>query len=60
MKRAYSISEFCEVYELGRTKTYQEIKTGRLRAVKVGSKTIIRTDDAEEWLASLEAAGNAA
>lgn len=53
MRRAYTISEFCRDYGPGRTKAYQEIKNGRLRAVKVGSKTIIRADDAEAWLANL-------
>jgi excisionase family DNA binding protein len=60
MKRAYSINEFCNVYDLGRTKAYQEIKSGRLRAVKVGTRTIIRADDAEQWLASLKEASHAA
>jgi excisionase family DNA binding protein len=59
MKRAYSINEFCHVYELGRTKAYQEMNAGRLRAVKIGSKTIIRADDAEEWLANLTVAHHA-
>jgi excisionase family DNA binding protein len=56
VKRAFSIREFCQLYELGRTKAYQEINAGRLKSVKVGSKTIIRADDAEEWLASLKVA----
>lgn len=60
MKRAYSIPEFCQLYELGRTKTYQEINAGRLKAVKIGSKTLIRADDAEEWLAGLKVAHDAA
>jgi excisionase family DNA binding protein len=60
MKRAYTIGEFCQLYELGRTKTYQEINAGRLKAVKVGSKTIIRADDAEQWLANLKTAEHAA
>jgi excisionase family DNA binding protein len=58
MKRAYSISEFCNIYQLGRTKAYQQIKSGRLKAVKVGSRTIIRADDAEQWLAALEGASH--
>jgi excisionase family DNA binding protein len=60
MKRAYSINEFCNIYQLGRTKVYEEIKFGRLIAVKVGSRTIIRADDAETWLASLKEASHAA
>lgn len=59
MKRAYSINEFCQIYQLGRTKTYEEIASGRLTAVKVGSRTIIRADDAEAWLANLMVANHA-
>jgi excisionase family DNA binding protein len=53
MQRAFTIEEFCKAYRVGRTKTYAEINAGRLKAVKVGSKTIIRADDAEGWLANL-------
>jgi excisionase family DNA binding protein len=53
MQRAFTIDEFCKTYRLGRTKTYAEINAGRLKAAKVGSKTIIRADDAEAWLANL-------
>lgn len=54
--RALSIDDFCDRYAIGRTKVYDEIKLGRLRAVKTGSRTLIKVDDAEEWLADLEAA----
>jgi len=45
-----SISEFCQRYGPGRTTTYEEIKSGRLRARKIGKRTIIAEDDAEDWL----------
>jgi excisionase family DNA binding protein len=51
-KRAISISEFCLRYSVGRTAAYAEIADNRLRAVKVGRKTLIPIDDAEAWLAS--------
>ena len=38
---------------IGRTKAYQEIAAGRLRAVKVGRRTLITHDAAEAWLAAL-------
>jgi len=50
---ARSIGEFCQRYGPGRTTTYQEIQAGRLRARKVGRRTIITEDDAEEWLQRL-------
>ena len=52
-QRAMSIDEFCERYGLGRTKAYEELKSGRLRGRKVGKRTIISEDDAEGWLLDL-------
>jgi excisionase family DNA binding protein len=52
-KRALSISEFCGRYGIGRTTTYEEIQSGRLRAVKVGRRTLVTESDAESWLATL-------
>jgi hypothetical protein len=52
-QRAMSIAEFCERYGPGRTKAYEEINSGRLRARKAGKRTIITEDDAEEWLRHL-------
>jgi excisionase family DNA binding protein len=51
--RALSIDEFCSRYGVGRTTAYQEIAARRLRAVKVGRRTLITRDAAEAWLASL-------
>ena len=51
--RAFSIPEFCRRYGIGRTNAYQEIAAGRLRAVKVGRRTLIAHDAAELWLAAL-------
>jgi excisionase family DNA binding protein len=53
LKGAMSIAQFCERYNTGRTKAYEEIKSGRLRARKVGKRTIITEDDAEHWLEEL-------
>jgi excisionase family DNA binding protein len=46
-KRAYRINEFCATYGLGRTKTYDLIKTGKLRTILVGGRRLIHKDDAE-------------
>ena len=54
-QRAMSIDEFCERYGLGRTKTYEELKSGRLRGRKIGKRTVIAADDAEDWLWRLPA-----
>ena len=52
-QRAMSIAEFSENYNIGRTKAYEELKSGRLRGRKIGKRTIITEDDAEEWLRRL-------
>jgi len=52
-QRAFSIVEFSRVYGLGRTKVYEELKSGRLRGRKIGKRTIIAEDDAEDWLRRL-------
>lgn len=43
-KLAYSIKEACAASSLGRTTLYSHITAGRLRAVRVGGRTIIPAD----------------
>jgi excisionase family DNA binding protein len=54
---AYTISDFIETFRLGRTKVYAEIKAGRLKARKVGKRTLVLKTDAEAWLSSLPVLG---
>jgi len=49
---AYNLSDL----PFGRTKAYQEIAAGRLRAVKLGTRTLILADELRRYLASLPAA----
>jgi hypothetical protein len=49
-QRALSVRRFCESVGIGRTRFYHEVKAGRLRIRKVGRRTIVTADDAEEWL----------
>jgi excisionase family DNA binding protein len=55
-QRAFAIVDFCRRYGVSRSKAYDEIRSGRLTAVKVGRRTLIKDDDAERWLASLHCA----
>jgi excisionase family DNA binding protein len=50
---AYDIREFCDAARIGKTKTYELIKEGRLKSTKVGKRRLILPRDAEECLASL-------
>ena len=54
---AMSIADFCRRYGVGRTTVYEEIKSGRLRARKIGKRTAIGTDDAEDWWRHLPSCG---
>jgi hypothetical protein len=38
---AYSLTAFCHAFHVGLTFAYQEIRDGKLRAVKAGAKTLI-------------------
>lgn len=40
-KLAYSIREACHASSLGRSTIYSHIASGRLRAVRVGGRTVI-------------------
>ena len=52
-KKAYSIPEFCETFSVGRTKVFSEIRAGRLRVVKFGTKNLVPAENADAWLTSL-------
>jgi excisionase family DNA binding protein len=51
--RSYSPRQFCERHNLSNTTFYDQIKKGRLVALKVGRKTIITEEAEQDWLASL-------
>lgn len=52
-RRAFSIAAFCEAHGVGRSKTFELIRSGALQAVKRGHATLIPAEAAEAWLASL-------
>jgi excisionase family DNA binding protein len=43
-KLAYSIKEACSASSLGRTTLYSHIAAGRLKAIRVGGRTLIPAD----------------
>ena len=55
-KRVLTVAEFCERYNLSRTKAYEFMNQGKLRSLKIGAKRVITNDAAEEWLSSMAAA----
>ena len=52
-----TIPEFCAWARIGRTKAYEEIGAGKLRAVKIGRRTLIKAADADIWLSSQPSLG---
>jgi excisionase family DNA binding protein len=52
-KRALQIQEFCDMYGVGKSTMYEEVKAGRLQVRKIGKRSLIAVDDADRWLANL-------
>ena len=52
-REAFAVSEFCERYGICRETFYQEVRRGRLRARKLGAKTIVLKTDADAWVATM-------
>lgn len=52
-KLAYSVEAAAKASHVGRTLIYAELKSGRLRAKKIGRRTIITAEALAEWLNAL-------
>jgi excisionase family DNA binding protein len=51
-KLAYGINDVLDVVPVGRSFIYEEIRAGRLKAFKIGKRTLIADDDLRAWIAS--------
>ena len=52
-RRAWSIGALSQATGIGRTRLYEEIRYKRLRAKKLGARTVITAEAADAWLAEL-------
>jgi hypothetical protein len=59
-KFAQSVEDFAAAHGIGRTVAYKEIKLGRLRAAKVGRRTLITAEAAADWRALISQRPDAA
>jgi excisionase family DNA binding protein len=50
---AISVEEFCRRFGVGRTLTYELIKTGKLKVKKCGRRTLIPMAAAQAWFDGL-------
>jgi excisionase family DNA binding protein len=55
-REALNISEACAAAGIGRTKIYEAIAKGELRARKCGKRTLVLRDDLRHFLGSLPSA----
>jgi len=45
----YRIPEFCQQFGVSRSTIYRELNAGRLKAVKVGRRTLLAEEDIDAW-----------
>ena len=57
---AMTLNDFFKWAGIQRTKTYNEIKSGRLKLTKIGGKSLILRSDAERWLQAYASRSNQA
>lgn len=52
-RAALSVTEFCDALSIGRTMFYQQLKAGRIRVLKVGTRTLVPASEVDAFLRKL-------
>ncbi len=55
-KTAYTVNEITKEIGIGRSKLYAEMAEGKLKARKIGKKTIFLAEDVQAYLSNLPVA----
>jgi hypothetical protein len=55
-RQLYTVKEFCHRNSIGKTTFFELVKTGAVRTVKLGVKTLVPAESEREWHASLNPA----
>ena len=55
-KTAYTVNEITKEIGIGRSKLYSEMAAGKLKARKIGKKTIFLAEDVQAYLNNLPVA----
>jgi excisionase family DNA binding protein len=50
---SYTIPSFCTATGLGRSRVYELLATGDLKAIRCGGRTLIAADEAKRFIKSL-------
>jgi 4'-phosphopantetheinyl transferase EntD len=53
-RQLYTVKEFCHRNSIGKTTFFELVKTGAVRTVKLGVKTLVPAESEREWHASLK------
>ncbi|MDE1152388.1 MAG: helix-turn-helix domain-containing protein [Micavibrio sp.] len=56
----HSVTEALQIMGIGKTRLYEEIKLGKIKAVKCGRRTLISDVAIEEWAKALPDAQHSA
>lgn len=53
LRAALTVAQFCETLSIGRTTFYDQVRVGRIRILKVGTRTLVPTSEVDAFLERL-------